>query len=100
METQPNQGTCTTINRLLSLAQGEYIGLIASGDRRVIADWEMAFAEDLRKDIRFGLGAFRVYGSFFARFSVLTLLGWRRIVSWTPQLEREVQRNQCFNAID
>jgi len=31
-ETQENQGTCTTLNRLIKLANGEYIYLIASDD--------------------------------------------------------------------
>ena len=32
VETQQNQGTCTTLNRLISHAQGEYVLLIASDD--------------------------------------------------------------------
>lgn len=31
-ETKPNEGTCKTFNRLLSLAQGEFVYLIASDD--------------------------------------------------------------------
>lgn len=33
VQTQVNQGTCTTLNNLLQLAQGEYIYLIASDDK-------------------------------------------------------------------
>ena len=32
LETQPNQGTCITLNRLLSQAKGEYITILASDD--------------------------------------------------------------------
>ena len=32
VETQENQGTCTTLNKLISLAKGEYVLLIASDD--------------------------------------------------------------------
>lgn len=32
-QTQDNQGTCTTLNKLLELAQGEYVYLIASDDK-------------------------------------------------------------------
>lgn len=81
--------TAKQSKRMLELAERTYREesqrVFASGDRSLVAAWEMAFAEDLRKDIHFGLGEFRVYGSFFARFSVLTLFGKRRIVSWTPR---------------
>lgn len=33
IETQENSGTCTTLNKLLSLAQGKYLYLIASDDK-------------------------------------------------------------------
>lgn len=32
METKPNEGTCKTLNRLISLARGDYISIIASDD--------------------------------------------------------------------
>lgn len=34
-ETQPNQGTCTTLNRLFSLSRGDFVYLIASDDEAV-----------------------------------------------------------------
>lgn len=33
VQTQENQGTCTTLNRLLEFAQGEYVYIIASDDK-------------------------------------------------------------------
>ena len=44
-ETKENEGTCKTLNRLLSLAQGEYVYVIASDD--------MAKPEAISKEVKF-----------------------------------------------
>lgn len=55
--TQPNQGTCVTINRLLSLAQGEYVALIASDDKYTpTALAELCRALDGREDAALAVG--------------------------------------------
>lgn len=48
VETQENSGTCTTVNKLLSLAQGKYCYLIASDDkaRPECIELEAAFLEN------------------------------------------------------
>lgn len=56
-QTQENQGTCVTLNRLLSLAQGEYVALIASDDKytpNALAD--MSRVLDRKKNVALVVG--------------------------------------------
>ncbi|MTJ29929.1 glycosyltransferase [Aphanizomenon sp. UHCC 0183] len=115
IETQENQGICKTLNRLVSIAEGEYIVLLASDDylikggieAKVSAlkknpQWLAVFSDAILIDPDSNIvshSAIEYYNVNRYALQFTNLMAQQIIMFWTPPMQIMVFKKKAFNPI-